>query len=51
MNNNYLGSSTPVKREMEKVLQLVRDNYWTIGDTSETDRPSFCTLKIEIDGY
>jgi D-alanyl-D-alanine carboxypeptidase/D-alanyl-D-alanine-endopeptidase (penicillin-binding protein 4) len=27
MNNNYLGSSTPVKREMEKVLQLVRDNY------------------------
>ncbi|MCB0550319.1 MAG: D-alanyl-D-alanine carboxypeptidase [Phaeodactylibacter sp.] len=27
MNNNYLGSSTPVKKEMEKVLRYVRDNF------------------------
>ncbi len=27
MNNNYLGSSTPVKKEMEKVLRYVRDEF------------------------
>ncbi|MEM0992483.1 MAG: D-alanyl-D-alanine carboxypeptidase [Bacteroidota bacterium] len=27
MNNNYIGSSRPVKQEMEKVLQFVRDSY------------------------
>ena len=27
MNNNYLGSSTPVKKEMEKVLRYIRDNF------------------------
>ncbi len=27
MNNNYLGNSTPVKKEMEKVLQYVRDHF------------------------
>lgn len=27
MNNNYLGSSKPVKVEMEKVLRYIRDNF------------------------
>ena len=27
MNNNYLGSSKPVKLEMEKVLRYVRDHF------------------------
>lgn len=27
MNNNYIGSSSPVKREMQRVLEYIRDNY------------------------
>lgn len=27
MNNHYATSSTPVKKEMEKIMQFVRDNY------------------------
>ena len=27
MNNNYVGSSTPVKEEMQKVLEWIWENY------------------------
>ncbi|MEM6696877.1 MAG: D-alanyl-D-alanine carboxypeptidase, partial [Bacteroidota bacterium] len=27
MNNNYIGSSSPVKQEMQQVLEYIRDNY------------------------
>jgi len=27
MNNNYIGSSSPVKREMQRVLEYIRDTY------------------------
>lgn len=27
MNNNYISGSTPIKQEMQKVLEWIRDNF------------------------